>query len=537
MPAEIEAAEQAGERNLAINLAVAAFQRGARHPRVLVLLAEGLEAQNRPQEALALLERAVAATPGDAGARFALGRLLMRLDRREEARAMLEAGLEIVPRDYRGRIDAGTACLRLAALTAAREHFLAASQIRPGEAEPLSAMAVVASLTEDTAEARAMAQAALNLAPELISAQIALARADAAQGEHLAVEERLAPLLGRDDLSDPQRIDIHDRRADSLDASGRPAQAFAAYQMRNEAQKRLHGPAVAASYSETSADRVRRLTTYFRSAPADPWRTSPGPDLRGAALTGGHVFLVGFPRSGTTLLEKVLASHPGVNTLEETDLLAKAGGRLLSSTDHLNHLAVLPAPEAGERRGAYWKGVREALSEDFAGRIVVDKLPLHTPSLPVIAKLFPAARILFAIRDPRDVVLSCFRRRFRINAAMYEFLTLEGAAAYYDAIMTLADIYRAKLPLTLREVRHEAVVADFDEEIGQVLGFVGADWNPAVKDFADRAAASVKTPSAPQLALGLNAKGVGQWRRYRDQIAPVLPVLAPWVARFGYEPD
>ena len=249
------------------------------------------------------------------------------------------------------------------------------------------------------------------------------------------------------------------------------------------------------------------------------------------------MFLVGFPRSGTTLLEKALAGHPHIVTLEEVELLAKAGSPLLSSGTHLDHLAILPPSEAGERRRTYWQGVREVLGEDIAGRIVVDKLPLHTPALPLITKLFPSAKILFALRDPRDVVLSCFRRRFLINAAMSEFLTLEGAAAYYDAVMTLAEIYRAKLPLDLRDVRHEAVVADFEDELGEVLAFLGAAWDPAIKDFGPRAATSVRTPSAPQLAQGLNDKGVGQWRRYRDQMAPVLPILAPWVARFGYGAD
>ncbi len=529
--ARIEAAEQAGERNLAINIAVAAFQEGRRDPRVAALVAEGLEIQNRPQEALALLQRAMAATPGDPALSFALGRMLMRLGRREEARAALEAGLAIAPKDYRGLIDAGTVCLRLGDLNAARGHFQGASRARPGEAEPLSALAVAASLAGDAAETRAMAQAALDLAPELISAQIAIARVDLAEGDLIAAKDRLDRLVGRDDLTDAQRMDIHHCLADCLDALDRPAEAFAAYRALNQLQQRTYK----ADGSERSADRARRLAAYFRDAPAEPWRVSPGPDRESAA--NGHVFLVGFPRSGTTLLERVLASHPGIVSLEEVELLARAGSPLLSSAAHLDHLSVLSPAEAGERRRLYWRGVRETVGEDVAGRIVVDKLPLHTPALPVIAKLFPSAKILFALRDPRDVVLSCFRRRFLINAAMSEFLNLERAAAYYDAVMALAEIYRAKLRLDLREVRHEAVVADFDGEIGEVLAFIGAPWDPSVKDFAATAAASIRTPSAPQLAQGLNDKGVGQWRRYRDQMATVLPVLAPWAARFGYEPD
>jgi len=157
--------------------------------------------------------------------------------------------------------------------------------------------------------------------------------------------------------------------------------------------------------------------------------------------------------------------------------------------------------------------------------------------LPLIARLFPDARILFALRDPRDVVFSCFRRRFRINAGMFEFLTLDGAARYYDAVMRMAVACRGVLPLAVHAVRHEAVVADFEGELGRALDFLGAPWNPDVRNFAALARTSTRTLSAPQVARGLNADGVAQWRRYQAQLAPIAPILEPWVARFGYDAD
>ncbi len=186
------------------------------------------------------------------------------------------------------------------------------------------------------------------------------------------------------------------------------------------------------------------------------------------------------------------------------------------------------------RRGSYWSAVSATLGDRLRGRVLIDKLPLHTLALPVIARLFPDARILFALRDPRDVVLSCFRRRFVLNSAMREFLTLEGAAAYYDAVMALACDSRAILPLTLEEVRHEDLVDDFDGEAARVLRFAGLEWHEDVREFAERAKARPRTPSDLQLAGGLSREGLAQWRRYADRLAPVLPVLAPWVKRWGY---
>jgi hypothetical protein len=155
-------------------------------------------------------------------------------------------------------------------------------------------------------------------------------------------------------------------------------------------------------------------------------------------------------------------------------------------------------------------------------------------ALPVICKLFPRAKILFALRDPRDVVFSCFRRRFQINSAMFEFLNLEDAARYYDQVMVLARIYRSLLPLSVLEVRHEAMVADFEAEVRGVLNFIGLEWDSAIPHFAESAPANPRTPSDIQLARGLNADGIGQWRRYEPQLAPVLGILEPWVKQFGY---
>ncbi len=535
--ARIETAARGPDRPQAIQLAVDALTRGVAHPLVWTLVAEGLELQGRLPEAFGLLQRATAAAPRDAQAWMHMGRVLFGLGRREAARDALKRGLAIAPRDYRGRIDAGTVNLRLGDLAAAKIHFTRAAEIMPLSAEPLSALAVVAGLARDPAEARAMAMRALGLAPNLISAQIAIARADAAEGLADAAQARLTELLTRTDLADGQRSDAHDLRAECRDTLDRPADAFSDYAARNDILRRIHGPALAAAGEEGFADRAARLAAWFEATPADPWRRSPGPDITGPVASGRHVFLVSFPRSGTTLLEKVLSSHPEVVALEEVDVLGAVGNGLLADDLALGRLAGLTAPQAETLRQAYWRGVGEALSAPIGGRIFVDKLPLHTPALPVIAKLFPDAKILFALRDPRDVVLSCYRRSFRINAAMFEFLTLDGAARYYDAVMRLAVLYRDRLPPPVHEVRHEALVADFEGEVRQVLAFIGAPWSAEVHNFTSQARASTRTPSAPQVARGLNADGVGQWRRYRAELEPVLARLAPWAARFGYPAD
>ncbi|HEY2676237.1 MAG TPA: sulfotransferase [Steroidobacteraceae bacterium] len=534
--AVIEEAMRGADRISAINKAVEALRQGVRHPLVWGLVAEGLEIQGRKAEALRLLQLSADAAPDNAQTWFRLGRILFSLDRRVEARDALDRGLTIIPRDYSALIDAGTVCLRLADLVAAAGHFRRAAEVDPEAAEPLSALAVVAALDGDMPAARAFAAHALTLSPRLVSAQIAIARADAAEGAPGLAEQRLTALLERQDLTDAQRIDAFDLRAECRDALDRCAEAFDDYSSRNATMLQMETPIFAVAGRETQGDRARRIAAWLQTRSSNAWVASAGSDTVGARETRRHVFLVGFPRSGTTLLERVLTSHPDIVALEEIDALGVAGTGLLDTDTGLKNLLELKPEEAIGRRRLYWNSVRQAMGEAIGDRIFVDKMPLHTVALPLIAQLFPDARILFALRDPRDVVLSCFRRRFRINAAMFEFLTLQGAARYYDTVMQLAAFARERLSLNLIDVRHEAVVADFDCEIRKVLDFLGAPWDPLVRGFATQVRTIPKTPSAPQVARGLNADGVAQWRRYQAQLTPVACVLAPWVERFGYDP-
>jgi hypothetical protein len=181
----------------------------------------------------------------------------------------------------------------------------------------------------------------------------------------------------------------------------------------------------------------------------------------------------------------------------------------------------------------YWNRVRD-LGFDPSAKIFVDKHPFNTLKLPLIAGLFPQAKVIFAIRDPRDVLLSCLKRRLTMGALTYQLMTPETGAQFYAEYMRLAQRMMQVLPVSVHRIRHEDVVDDFDREVGKVCEFLDIGWSDSMRNFAQRRARSISSPSAAQIAKGLNREGVGQWRRYRDQLAPVLPVLRPWVEQFGY---
>lgn len=530
----IVAAFTRGDRGEARALAAAALEKGLDEPLVLLIVAEEAEEQGRTSEALRLLRWATEIAPDEPDGWHRLGGVLIRLGEWADGLAAFETALQLHPDFVVALIDAGSVSFRLGGLTAAEGYFRRAAELAPHAAEPLAALAALAARRNRPQDARSLGERALTLSPGIVTAELAIGRADLLEGLADATRVRMDALLSRGDLNDDNRVAALDLRAEALDALDQTAGAFADYAARNAILRDVNAPRIAGAGGERRVEQARRLVGYFSKLALGPWKSAAGRDEIGSSLARGHAFLLGFPRSGTTLLEKVLGAHPHVVTLEEVDHLGRVGQHWLTDESALDQLANLPRSEADAARQAYWRGVRESLGDDLSGTLVLDKLPLHTVALPVIAKLFPEAHILFAVRDPRDVVFSCFRRRFLINSGMFEFLRLGDTARYYDQVMTLAQLYRYALPLRWREVRHEGIVAEFESIVCGVLDFLGVGWDPGVSHFSENRRTDPRTPSDVQLARGLNADGVGQWRRYEAQLAPILSILEPWVMRFGY---
>ncbi len=420
-------------------------------------------------------------------------------------------------------------------LNGARSAYERTAELDPGHAEARASLAWLDAQAGDTASARIWAERALTLDPANVLARMSLAFAELQDRQLDSAGRRLAELYADPALTGVNRAIVLGLVGDFNDAQGDAARAFKAYEASN-AQLRSLNAAFEAPGQETALGHALRLVRWFEAADAEAWRLQPEAPPA-ADDPRSHVFLVGFPRSGTTLLESVLAGHPDVVTLEEKASLAQAAGAYLANNEGLEKLSRIGLDEARQQREAYWTAVR-GFGVEPRGRVFIDKMPLATVLLPLISELFPNARVLFAVRDPRDVVLSCFRRRFGMNAAMFEFLSLEGAAAYYDAVMRLADVYRDCLPVPQHIVRYENLVEDFEGTARAVCDFVDLEWYEKMADVAAAARSrEISTPSAAQLARGLNSEGQGAWRRYRDQMAPVLPILEPWVSRFGYEPS
>lgn len=528
----IEQALAEGNIERAASIAEVALAAGQEDSLILNLAAWRREEAGDYAGAHRLLQRALVLAPGDVAVAGAIGAVLRKEGRPEEALAVLDRVVTAEPRHAAAWLERGYTLEALRSERLAVESYGRALALDPNLAPALGKLADAAARRGDTAAARGYATRALAIDPLQPAATFAVAtmEIEARDGGQAAarLEGLLASRLKDDDLTRTLTL-----LGDALDREDRCAEAFDAYG-RAQANFRKAYAGVLAPGPDRPSHRsfIETITAQAERAPLVS-RPAPLPPVEGAAET--HVFLLGYPRSGTTLVENILASAPGVVALEEHETLGDTDEVLVANDGTMPDLDAIDPQLIAELRAKYWQRVRR-WGGDVSGRIFVDMNPFNGIKLPVIARLFPDARILIMRRDPRDVVLSCFRINFTPSPATYAFSDLEETALHYDALMRLIELCRARLPLAFHEVRYDRLVADFEATVRALADFVGLPWTEEFRAF-DKTARKrgVRTASATQVRRGLYDGG-GRWRRYSDQLRPVLPVLAPWVERFGFEP-
>jgi Flp pilus assembly protein TadD len=531
---DVENAARSGNWGQATTWAERALSLGFEHPRLLQFRAMARQQAGRGAEAIADLERARTLDGEDPGIANALGSSLTHAGRLGEAVYVLQAETAAradIPETW---FNLAAARMALGDLGAARLDFERAAALRPAFPEALGKLAILAAHRGDAGSAASLAAETLALAPDNADARRAAIEAAVQDRRALDAELAAGAWLGTPGLGPTARSHGLGLLGDALELQGRHADAFKAYTASKAAFAEANAKTFRALESRPLAAMLGGMEREFAAMPAARWASPPARPRR-ASEPRTHVFLMGFMRSGTTLLEQALSRHPDVVALEETEAMAHAGAAWLGEAGGFERIADASETMLDEWRAAYWAAVSEA-SLDPGGKVLVDKLPFNGIKLPLIARLFPEARVIFAIRDPRDVVLSCFQKRLQPNSFSYEMRTMEGTARFYAAYMALARTYRAALPLAVLDHRHEALLADFAGSVGEVCDFIGLDLRPEMTAFHTPAGEGrVMSQTARQLQGGLNTRGLGRWRAYADEMAPILPVLRRWIETYGYD--
>jgi tetratricopeptide (TPR) repeat protein len=250
--------------------------------------------------------------------------------------------------------------------------------------------------------------------------------------------------------------------------------------------------------------------------------------------------LTGFPRSGTTLLEQVLDSHSGLVSSDEREAFARDIFPALWQTP----ATPLPTPAAldaapTERlqalRQRYLSYLEAAFNQPIGSRVHLDKNPTLTVVLAGFLRLFPETRCLIALRDPRDVIVSCFMQYLPLNANSVHFLTLERAARRYANDLNLWLTLREKITSSWLQVRYEDTVGSLERETRRVLEFLGLPWEGQVLTYRDRLKEkAVASPTYEAVSQPLYTRAIGRWRHYEKHLETSLPHLEPVMQKLGY---
>lgn len=524
------AAADAGNTERAIEIAENLLARDPRDVHAFQILGFAHFKRGRNHEAFEAFSEANRLAPNQPAIINWIGIVLKERGEFVRARAAFLKAAQLAPKN-------AEICCSLAEIQAilgerdeARIAYKRAAALDPNNALVLAKAARFFEQTDDIPRARICAEQALTFDPAHEIAHIAMAEIEIRERDFDAVITRLEPALSRGSVNFRNRSKMHQLLAEAYDKAGRYDEAFAAYSASNNLQKELGGDIVARERSPLTPGQVKQITEFLENEEPGAWTrfdnlSEPTP-----------VFLLGFVRSGTTWLDQILSSHPDITVLEEEDNLFDAWSKFLLDINGMRRLATLTQDEIENFRRAYWQRAIANLRQKKRGKIFVDKVPLNTVQLALIYRLFPEAKIIFCVRDPRDCVFSAFQQHFSINAAMSQFLTLESAASYYDQVMTLAEICRRKFPLNVREVRYENLVRNLEAETRPLIEFLGLEWSDAILNYTETARKrAILTPSRNQVVNKPFSSSIGKWRRYEKFLAPVLPILDKWAAEYGYE--
>lgn len=525
-------------------------------------LANALENLNRDEEAVTAYRRALELKPDFATAHYNHGNLLSRLRKPEEAIKCYEQAITICPDYAEAYNNLGTAKNDISRPEEAIVCFQKALEVRPQFVEALNNLGITLMGRERYEEAVLAFKQAVQIRPDSSLSVGNLARVyeklnrldEAWETATKALEcdpsspianlvaakcerrnKRFHEALTRLNAIDPEGTDrsVHSHvlheKGTIHDRLGEFAPAFEAFSRANAltAGTWSAGQIPKQAYLE-KISRLHSCLADFSFDDRSPSGVHPArPD---------PIFLVGFPRSGTTLLEQVLATRPLLKTLEEKPLVGAMLNLLnLRGIEYPEGVPHLDQASLEDLREVYYLKASQFLPSDWNG-VFVDKLPLNIVDIFLIHRVFPQAKILLSLRHPLDVCLSCFIQNFRLNESMIHFLTVEDAARLYDRVMSLWRTYTDRLPLKYHVLRYEDLVTDFENETKKLFHFLEIPWDASVWDYHQHAKSKglIATPSYDQVVEPIYRRSMYRWKNYSKQLKPVFDTLRHHIAAFGY---
>ncbi len=507
--------------------------------------------QNRVEEALRHYEKLAKTYPDHRPINAELAQIYVRLQMTDPADRLLQKLLQQHSSDGRTLILIGQNYRLLGNLPAAVRAFKLALLCSLAPAEEVAMRAELATVCErsnDLTEAQLQVEWLLRAAPESATAQFLAGLVASRFGDWQSAEAYLRKTIELVAPSEILAVQAKFELAVVLDKQGHYAEAF---QSLTEAkQVPLPGKSAAQQKSNWVAGLTAEIATRIQPQYFEEWQH--------AAVSNGNRFgrpyclLTGHPRSGTTLLEQILDSHPAIASADESSALLHA---LFNPVVFANDMqAAEPKPIARNTWDSADLILKSALPETIntglaqyrqrleqltrssnPKHLLIDKNPEAIVMLPVLQRALPAAKVIVMIRDPRDVCLSCFQQFLPVNAVSVNYDTLEKTALKYARTMNLWLTIRPHLKLDWLEVKYESLVADPAGESQRVLEFLELPWDNAVLQFtAHVRTKAVRSPTYHAVAKPVYQTSHGRWRKYESHFENAMPILQPLIETLGY---
>jgi tetratricopeptide (TPR) repeat protein len=556
-------ARRTGAIEEAERLALDVLELAPGRARALTTLYEIRKAQGKSQASAALIRRLVALEPNNFWATNELTLLLLGRGNIAEAARHARNAVRIAPEQAQSHYLLAMVLTEAHRPAVGEYHYYRALELS-GARDPvvLANLALCLKNQGKMSAARALYEESLAAAPDSLHTLLGLARLedadrnlaaamsllDRAQGlfaDNPNLQLLRATVLGRLGEVDAA-LAILDQMAAGratlgpaellekgrlLDRLGRYEEAFAAFDAGKQRLREISGQAYLESQAQQLAARLKNFFTAKRLATLP--RAKPRPDV------AQPIFVLGFPRSGTTLLEQTLTAHPRIAAGDELPVIAEIAElmpRLLDSPlaypDALSELWMGDHREDLDNlRDHYLRRVNElGIVPEGAGWFT-DKMPLNETHLGLIGLLFPDSALLHVTRHPLDVMVSVYSNL--LTHGLYCAYALESAARHYALVADLVEHYSRELKLRYLRVRYEDMVADQERTIREVMEFIGEQFDPGCLDFHDNRRYA-RTASYAQVTEKLYDRSRYRYRNYLAQLQPVIPILQPVIERSGY---
>jgi tetratricopeptide (TPR) repeat protein len=382
-------------------------------------------------------------------------------------------------------------------------------------------------------EGLALIEECLRRSPDYLEAELFRGRLLRRKKERTQAENVFRGLTGNEKAHPVVRAQAWAEIAQMLDQQDQFREAIGAMLKCKEIMREFEGPAL--REAEFVLHHLGKLADELTPAHFQRWAevAKSFPRRKAAVLTS-------FPRSGTTLLEQVLDSHSGLVSSDEREAFA----RDIFPAMWLGPTTPAPSAKAldgvsNERllqlRERYFNYMAAALNEPIGDRVHLDKNPPMTLVLPGFLRLLPEAKVIVALRDPRDVVVSCFFQFLPLNPNSVCFLTLERTAQRYANDMAVWRRLREMIASQWIESKYEDTVANLEKEARRAIEFLGLPWEEEVLHYRDRLKEKVVgSPTYEAVSQPLYTRAIGRWRNYEEFLQPCLQTLKGSVESFGY---